>query len=388
MDIQTKIDLSRYKAIRSRTEEICKPLKREDYIPQPVVYISPPKWHLAHTTWFFEQFILKPGLRGYKEFDPDFGFLFNSYYNNVGERVLRAERGNLTRPEIDEVLAYREYVDRHIGEFFSNQEPEEKFNDLLELGLNHEQQHQELLITDLKYILGHNPVFPVYQEGGALLENGSSKGSWINFEETIFEVGFEGNGFCFDNELSKHRALVNAFSIRNSLVSNGEYIEFIESGGYKDFNLWLDEGWAWVNEEGIGSPLYWHKIGRKWNQFTLGGLREVNPDHILAHISYYEANAFASWKGLRLPTEYEWELASDQMKWGERWEWTQSAYLPYPGFKKAKGAVGEYNGKFMVNQMVLRGASVATSKDHSRKTYRNFFHPHLQWQYAGIRLVK
>ena len=388
MEVKTTQSLEKYQAVRKRTEEICRPLKREDYVPQPVVYISPPKWHLAHTTWFFEQFILKNGFNGYKEFDPDFGFLFNSYYNNVGERVFRAERGNLTRPELEEVLAYREYVDSHILDFFSSDSVDKEYHKLLELGLNHEEQHQELLITDLKFILGHNPIFPLYRQGGSLLSDKVNDKSWIDFDEEIFEVGYQGANFCFDNELNPHRVLVNPFSIRKELVSNGEYLEFIESGGYKDFNLWLDEGWAWVNQEMINSPMYWHHINGDWKIFTLGGLLDLDPNAILSHISYYEANAFANWKGLRLPSEYEWELASDLLNWGKRWEWTQSAYLPYPGFKKAEGAVGEYNGKFMVNQMVLRGSSVATSPGHSRKTYRNFFHPHLQWQYSGIRLVK
>ncbi len=389
METQTKAGISRYNQIRSRSLEICSPLKKEDYVPQPVFYVSPPKWHLAHTTWFFEQFILKSYQPGYQEFDKDYGFLFNSYYNNVGDRVLRAERGNLTRPVLEEVISYREYVDQHIAELLENENLATEVFSLLELGLNHEQQHQELLITDLKYTIGHNPLFPVYKEGGSLLnQEVKNPNSWIDFDEELTSIGFEGEGFCFDNERASHKVFINSFSIREELVSNAEYLEFLDSGGYEDFNLWLDEGWAWMQETGVRAPLHWHRIDGKWHQFSLGGLKEVDPDHILTHVNYYEANAFAAWKGLRLPTEFEWEHASAQIKWGDRWEWTQSAYLPYPGFKRVSGAVGEYNGKFMINQMVLRGASVATSPGHSRKTYRNFFHPHFQWQYSGIRLAK
>ncbi|WP_430402665.1 ergothioneine biosynthesis protein EgtB [Fluviicola sp.] len=377
----------KYQEVRSRTETICKPLQVEDYVPQPVPFASPPKWHLAHSTWFFEEMILKKNLPGYKEFHADFGFLFNSYYNTIGERTFRADRGNITRPGVSEVYAYRTHVNQGMMELLGR-EISPELRELIELGLNHEQQHQELLITDLKYTLGHNPIFPVYDETQNLLADTNTHTGWVPMEEGIYEIGHDGGAFCFDNELNKHKVYLNAFDISKSLVTNGEYLEFIEAGGYSRFDCWLDEGWSWLNENKITNPLYWHKIKGKWHYFTLAGLKEVDPNAILGHVSYYEAQAYATWKGLRLPTEFEWEAASDVLDWGKRWEWTNSAYLPYPGFKTAEGAVGEYNGKFMINQMVLRGASVATSPNHSRKTYRNFFHPHFQWQYSGIRLAK
>ena len=373
--------------VRNRTESICKPLQVEDYIPQPVPFASPPKWHLAHSTWFFEEMILKKNLPGYKEFHPDFGFLFNSYYNTIGERTFRADRGNITRPGVSEVYTYRTYVNERMLQLFEK-ELSLELKELIVLGLNHEQQHQELLITDLKYTLGHNPIFPVYDETQNLLADSNQQSGWVSMEEGIYEIGHDGGAFCFDNELNKHKVYLHQFEISKSLVTNGEYLEFMEAGGYSRFDCWLDEGWSWLNENNITSPLYWHKINGIWHYFTLAGLKEVDPNAILGHVSYYEAQAYATWKGFRLPTEFEWEAASGSFDWGKRWEWTNSAYLPYPGFKTAEGAVGEYNGKFMINQMVLRGASVATSNNHSRKTYRNFFHPHFQWQYSGIRLAK
>lgn len=376
-----------YNAVRQKTIELCQPLKTEDYVPQPVPYVSPPKWHIAHVTWFFEEMVLKQFMDGYKEYHPDFCYLFNSYYNTVGKRTLRAERGNITRPGVDEVFAYRKYVDEHMNKYLSAEIPD-KVKELLQLGLNHEQQHQELFITDLKYSLGHNPTFPVYTKDFNLLQDHNTQTGFAHVDEGVYEIGFDGEGFCYDNELGKHKVYLHSFDISKALVTNGEYIEFIKTGGYEQFNYWLDEGWAWVNENKIQSPLHWHNIDRVWYYYTLAGLQKVDPDAILGHVSFYEANAYATWKGMRLPTEFEWEIASEQLDWGKRWEWTNSAYLPYPGFSIASGAVGEYNGKFMINQMVLRGASVATSGLHSRKTYRNFFHPHFQWQFSGIRLVK
>lgn len=377
----------KYLEVRNRTEALCKPLQIEDYVPQPVAFASPPKWHLAHSTWFFEEMILKRNLDSYREFHPDFGFLFNSYYNTIGERTFRADRGNITRPGVSEVYAYRAYVDGGMMELLSK-EISNELRELIELGLNHEQQHQELLITDLKYTLGHNPIFPVYDESFNLLADSNTSYGWLAMEEGVYEIGHDGDAFCFDNEMNIHRVYLHEFEISHALVTNGEYMEFMEAGGYSRFECWLDEGWSWLNENQITSPLYWHKINGKWHYFTLAGLKEVDPDAILGHVSYYEAQAYASWRGLRLPTEFEWEAASENLDWGKRWEWTNSAYLAYPGFKTAAGAVGEYNGKFMINQMVLRGASVATAPNHSRKTYRNFFHPHFQWQYSGIRLAK
>jgi len=379
--------LEKFKSIRAHSEMLCSPLKTEDHIPQPVYYASPPKWHLAHTSWFFEELVLDGNLPGYQRFHADFAYLFNSYYNNVGERALRANRGNMTRPTVKEVYAYRRYVNKNMEALLANGVPDQLANVIL-VGLNHEQQHQELLLTDLKYTLGHNPLFPVYGQDGALVNVKNEQSGWLNIPEGIHEIGFDGDGFCYDNELGKHKVYLPQFQISQALVTNGEFLEFIEAGGYSDFNLWLDEGWTWVNENNIISPLYWHRINEEWQHFTLGGLQKINQDSILCHVSFYEAAAFAEWKGMRLPTEFEWEVAAAQLNWGKRWEWTNSAYLPYRGFKKANGALGEYNGKFMVNQMVLRGGSVATSIGHSRTTYRNFFHPHFQWQFSGIRLAE
>ncbi len=379
--------LELYKSTRDYTAKLCDPLKTEDYVVQSSVFASPPKWHLAHTTWFFEEFILKKYALNYKTFDTDFAFLFNSYYNNAGERILRADRGNITRPNVNEVYNYRLYVDAHMEKLLEDNNSNELIG-LVVLGINHEQQHQELLITDIKYTLGNNPIFPVYDENFNRLDVENESSGFVTIKENIYEVGFQGKGFCYDNELGKHKVYLNDFEISKALVTNQEFIDFIENGGYSDFNLWLDEGWSWVQKNNIQSPLYWHKINGKWHYFTLSGLQIVNPKSILSHVSFYEAAAFAEWKGMRLPTEFEWEIASENFKWGKRWEWTHSAYLPYPNFKKAEGAIGEYNGKFMINQMVLRGASVATSPNHSRKTYRNFFHPDERWQFTGIRLVK
>ena len=376
-----------YIAVRQLSEKICEPLETEDYVPQPVPFVSPPKWHLAHSTWFFETFILKQFDPAYVVFDEDYNYLFNSYYNNIGARTLRTDRGNVTRPTIKSVYQYRHYVDTHMIELLNNL-ASEKVLPLVQLGLQHEQQHQELMVTDIKYILGHNPLFPVYKPGHNLEDTVNQETGFVNIAEGVYDIGFEGDGFCFDNELGRHKTYIQHFEISKKLVTNSEFIEFMEAGGYQDFNLWLDEGWSWVNNHSVQAPLYWHKINEEWHYFTLAGLQKVNPDAILSHISFYEASAFAQWKEMRLPTEFEWEVASDQLNWGQRWEWTNSAYLPYPGFTKAKGAVGEYNGKFMINQMVLRGASVATSPEHSRKTYRNFFHTNERWQYTGIRLVK
>jgi len=377
-----------YTSVRSYTEKLCEPLTPEDYIPQPIEDVSPPKWNIAHTTWFFEEMILKKFAKGYKEFDPKFGFLFNSYYNTIGERTQRHKRGDISRPNVKEVFAYRKYVDGEILALF-DQNLSNDFKELIVLGLNHEQQHQELFLTDLKYSLSVNPINPVYRENFALVERGESRSKeFIEVEGGVKEVGFEGNGFHFDNELGRHKVYLEDFAIRKDLVSNAEFLEFIEDGGYQEHIYWHSEGWDWVNNNSVDSPLYWSKNEDGWSNFTLAGLKKVKSDSPVCHISFYEASAFAEWKGMRLPTEFEWEIASDKFDWGARWEWTGSAYLPYPNFKTAEGAVGEYNGKFMVNQMVLRGASVATSSGHSRKTYRNFFHPHLRWQFTGLRLAK
>ncbi|MGI8543882.1 MAG: ergothioneine biosynthesis protein EgtB [Aridibacter sp.] len=377
-----------YREVRRHTEKICEPLEIEDYIPQPIEDVSPPKWNIAHTTWFFEEMILKQFQDNYQEFNPQFGFLFNSYYNTIGDRTLRHNRGDLSRPTVKEVFAYREYVDNEMLTFF-DQDLSENVQELITIGLNHEQQHQELLLTDLKYTFSVNPLFPVYKEDFALAEKGEvEENPFIEIEGGIKEIGFAGEGFHFDNELGRHKVYLEDFQIKKNLTTNAEFIEFIEDGGYQNHKLWHSEGWDWVNLNEIVSPLYWHKKDGELFNYTFAGLKKVNPKSPVCHISFYEASAFAEWKDLKLPTEFEWETASDKFDWGLRWEWTNSSYEPYPNFKTAEGAVGEYNGKFMVNQKVLRGASVATSPNHSRKTYRNFFHPHLRWQFTGLRLAK
>ena len=404
-----------YNSVRRYTEYLCEPLEIEDYIPQPIVDVSPPRWNVAHTTWFFEEMILKRFVPGYRVFDEDFGFLFNSYYNSVGERTARDHRGDLSRPTVKRVFEYRKHVDEAMNQLLSEQpestggsiqtkegsgsvdskiqtpayEGRSDFINLVILGLNHEQQHQELFLTDLKYTFSLNPLFPAYRENYAPEEKPESGSeSFVELNEGIYDIGYAGDGFCFDNELARHKVYLNKFEIGTRLITNLEYLEFMQDGGYRDHRLWHSEGWDWVNQNGVSSPLYWHERGGEWSHFTLGGLRPLSLAAPVCHVSYYEAAAYAEWRELRLPTEFEWEAANNKFDWGSRWEWTSSAYLPYPGFSKAAGAVGEYNGKFMINQMILRGASVATPGGHSRSTYRNFFHPHLRWQFTGIRLAK
>ncbi len=413
--VETESLLDFYSRVRSYTEQLCATLEIEDYIPQPIVDVSPAKWNIAHTTWFFEEMILKNFLPNYEVFDPQFAFLFNSYYNSIGERTARDHR-SLSRPTVKRVFEYRKYVDAAMGKILESEEfsvnscdfvvkekngttkkhenarnthDDPQLNDLVVLGLNHEQQHQELFITDLKYMLSVNPLFPAYRDGYAPEETSQSgEAEFVEIEGGIHEIGSAGDGFCFDNELARHKVYLNDFAISNRLITNGEFLEFIDDGGYADHRLWHSEGWDWLHRENVSSPLYWHERDGEWLHFTLGGLRKMPMNAPVCHVSLYEAAAFAEWKGMRLPSEFEWEAANAQFNWGTRWEWTNSAYLPYPGFRKPDGAVGEYNGKFMINQMVLRGASVATPEGHSRPTYRNFFHPHLRWQFTGLRLVK
>ncbi|WP_422083663.1 ergothioneine biosynthesis protein EgtB [Ulvibacterium sp.] len=372
---------------RKYTETLCAPLEIEDYVVQPVVDVSPPKWHLGHSTWFFEEFILKPYAKDYQIFDEDFAFVFNSYYETVGKRVVRSDRGNLSRPSVEKVYTYRSYVTKAIKNLFEENQGQELYN-LLEIGIHHEKQHQELLLTDIKYILGNNPLLPVYSAHLKEHVAEAHPREWISIEEGIYEIGHNSDEFCYDNELGRHKVYLHPFQISNVLTSNSEYLEFMEAGGYKKFDLWHAEGWDWVNQNTISAPLYWHKVDDEWHQYTLNGLQKVDPNAPLTHISYFEAFAFAQFKGCRLPTEFEWEVAQEYFPWGSRWEWTESAYLPYPNYKKADGALGEYNGKFMVNQKVLRGGSIATPKKHTRPTYRNFFHPQLRWQFTGLRLAK
>lgn len=410
----------RFLSVRQQTMLLCKPLQPEDYVVQPVVDVSPPKWHLGHTTWFYEQFVLSEYKKGYKLFHAKYNYLFNSYYESVGERVYRSNRGNLSRPTVQEVYAYREYVDAAMQDFLQNNQPEGKLLEILELGLQHEQQHQELLLTDIKYILGHNPLFPRYAEKSGLqpdipMHATEIKANFITIPEGIYEIGYQGKGFKFDNEEGAHKVFLHAFQLQDRLITNREYLEFMEAGGYQDFKYWLSEAWEWINVNKVDAPLYWFRIDAQWHQYTLQGLQKIDPDSPITHISYFEADAYANWKNMRLLSEYEWEVAckslhtdipdtanfveteqytpmpkqqNDLQMLGNVWEWTSSAYLPYPYFTKEEGALGEYNGKFMVNQMVLRGGSCATPRSHIRPTYRNFFHPHLRWQFTGIRLAR
>ena len=322
-----KIDVKeKYRSVRQYSEHLCKPLHVEDYIPQPVIFASPPKWHLGHTTWFFEELILKANIAGYRIFDPDFSYLFNSYYNNLGDRIFRGDRGSITRPSVEQVYEFRKYVDEQMIQWLEAEDLSKEVEDLIILGLNHEQQHQELLLTDLKYTFAQNPLYPVYNDEFILAEEHEKlMPQWLSIEEGVYEIGHKGQEFCYDNELGRHKVYLHPFAIRSTLVTNGEFIAFIEDGGYEHFDLWLDEGWAWVNQNKVTKPMYWIKSRGEWHQYTLGGLRPVQHANVLTHINFYEAAAFAEWKGMRLPTEFEWEVASPQFNWGKRWEWTNSA---------------------------------------------------------------
>lgn len=376
--------LARYIATRQRTLDICAPLETEDYVVQPVKYVSPPKWHLGHTTWFFETFILVEHLDGYKVYDQQYAYVFNSYYEGAGARVMQSDRGNLSRPSVNDVYKYRAYVDEHMQTLLDGG-PSKEITQLLEIGCNHEEQHQELLFTDIKYILGHNPLWPAYQQASD--EMRVEGGSWLSVDAGLYEIGHDGEGFHFDNEAPRHKSYVAAYSINEGLVTNAEYLAFMEAGGYSHYSHWLSEGWQWVQEHGVNAPMYWYYIDGQWMQYTLTGMQDVDPRQAVSHVSYYEADAFARWAGKRLPTEHEWEVAAGSIPWGQRWEWTSSAYQAYPGYQPLPGTLGEYNGKFMVSQQVLRGGSVVTTPGHSRPTYRNFFHPWYRWQYTGIRLA-
>jgi len=390
--------LNQFRLVRAASESICQNLEAEDYVVQPVIDVSPPKWHLAHTSWFFETFLLTEYLPGYEVFHPAWGFLFNSYYEAVGARVPRADRGNLSRPTVEEVYAYRRHVDDAMMQLLDRLintpdtlcQPSSELEALIVLGMNHEQQHQELLITDIKYILGHNPLLPPLDIPLLRQAGGVTDDAWVAVDGGVVSIGASQaeSGFTFDNEHGEHKQYLAPFQIRRSLVSNAEYLAFINDGGYRRCDLWHSDGWYWLQETQAEAPLYWQKRDHEWMAYDFNGLRPIELDLPVAHVNFYEASAFAAWRDCRLPSEAEWEVASERINWGERWEWTNSAYLPYPGFTTATGAVGEYNGKFMVNQMVLRGGSVATPEGHSRKTYRNFFQPELRWQYMGIRLAR
>lgn len=385
--LEIKQITERFTATRRRTEELCDPLETEDFVVQPVEYVSPPKWHLGHTSWFFEEFVLKPQMSDYRLFDPQFNYVFNSYYESVGKRVIRTDRGNLSRPTVSEILKYRQHVTAALTEFLKTEVSREVL-EIIELGIHHEKQHQELLLTDIKFILGNNPLLPIYDKSFDENPDRASKAKYLNIPAGVYEVGHNSpDEFHYDNEEGRHKVYLEDYSISTELVTNAEYLAFIEDKGYSDPLLWHAEGWDWINQNNISGPMYWHRVDSDWKQFTLQGLKPILADAPVSHISYYEAFAYAQWKQRRLPTEFEWEVAASRLNYGSRWEWTESAYLPYPGFNKAPGALGEYNGKFMVNQKVLRGGSVATSENHFRLTYRNFFHPHLRWQFTGFRLV-
>ena len=403
--------LDSYLKIRQISEKICQPLEIEDYAIQSMPDVSPPKWHLAHTTWFFETFLLLPHLPGYAVFHPQFGYLFNSYYEAVGARHPRHQRGILSRPTVAEVYQYRGHVDRAMQTLLATIPEDSNLADLVTLGLHHEQQHQELLLTDIKHILALNPLHPVYRNDlQDNLRTTESKFVWLGYSGGLYSIGHTGSEFAFDNESPRHQVYLQDYCLGNRLVTNGEYLEFIKAGGYQTAKYWLAEGWATVQSQQWQAPLYWESIDGKWWVMTLAGLRQLNSQEPVCHVSFYEADAYATWKGKRLPTEAEWEVAvvdlpiagnflgRDRLHpipgedvqnqfFGDVWEWTQSAYLPYPGFKIADGAIGEYNGKFMCNQMVLRGGSCITSIDHIRPTYRNFFPPSTRWQFSGIRLA-
>ena len=430
--------VERFQRVRRRSESLCESLQIEDYVLQAAPQASPTKWHLAHVSWFFETFLLEPFLPGYQPFRPGYRYLFNSYYDQVsGGYFPRHQRGLLSRPTVAEVYEYRAHIDQQMARLLA--EPDEHAAAValrLNIGLNHEQQHQELLLTDIKYNLSVNPLDPAYRDDLSASRSTSrssprssprstprstlgpaagavGEAGWSRCEGGLVDIGHQGEGFGFDNEWPRHRQFLPPYQLANRLVSNADYLQFIEAGGYQDSAHWLSDGWAAVQQHGWQAPLYWRQQDGEWWTLTLGGLRPIEPAEPVVHISYYEAEAYAAWAGHRLPTEVEWEHAAQglpisgnfldqgslhpqpdsggeglRQMFGDVWEWTGSAYRPYPGYRPPKGAIGEYNGKFMSNQMVLRGGSCVTSVDHIRRSYRNFFYPHERWQFMGLRLAE
>jgi len=402
--------LSRFEAVREATAMLAQPLSDEDCCAQSMTCASPVKWHLAHTTWFFETFVLERFEPNFQPFHPAFRMLFNSYYNGIGDQYPRAQRGLITRPSLDEVEDYRSNVNARVTALIliaaapgAMADPE--LERLIELGMQHEQQHQELILTDLQHLLWHNPLRPAYRTSEPPEPPAASPQQWLAFDDGVTQVGSTGQGFCFDNELPRHRQYVEPFSLASRLVTNGEYLAFIEAGGYRDASLWLSEGWAWLQAglRPIEHPLYWEQRDGRWHEFTLHGLQPLAPQRTALHLSYFEADAYARWAQARLPTEAEWEHAAAlddaapplpadaprlRQLFDTGWQWTSSSYAPYPGFTAPVGAIGEYNGKFMVNQYVLRGGSCVTPPEHTRLSYRNFFPSNARWQYTAIRLAR
>ena len=428
---RTAVLAERYASVRQTTVGLCTGLTAEDQMVQSMPDASPTKWHLAHTTWFFETFLLKPSLPGYRLFHENFTFLFNSYYKQLGSHPNRSFRGLFSRPSLDEVHAYRDHVDRHMEKLMDG--VSEEVSKLIILGLNHEQQHQELIVTDIKHALWSNPLKPAWKDIQPSPETSVPALAWLEFDENLYAIGYDGDEFSFDNETPRHQVFLNRFSLGSRLVTNAEYLEFMRDGGYTRPELWLSDGWDKVNAERWNAPLYWEEHHGQWHVFTVNGVQPVVMSEPVCHVSYFEADAYARWAGARLPLESEWETGaqslladsgavdgnflesgllhprplpestnhqitrssdkqisrySDAQMFGDVWEWTSSPYTAYPGFSPAVGALGEYNGKFMCNQFVLRGGSCATPQSHIRATYRNFFPPHARWQFMGIRLAK
>jgi ergothioneine biosynthesis protein EgtB len=408
----------RYRTIRQATERLAAPLSPEDCAVQSMPDCSPAKWHLAHTSWFFETFMLEPTLSDYRHFDPQFRYLFNSYYQTVGAQYQRPQRALLTRPALADVLQYRKHVDKQMLALIARSEAlRPDLRAVLELGLHHEQQHQELLLTDIKHLFSFNPLHPAYQSAPKANVTPASPLCWHRYEEGVYQIGRDGNSFCFDNEQPRHRVFLNAFELASRPVTNREYLEFMQAGGYSTPTLWLSDGWHTVQQEGWQAPLYWQQQDDQWFTHTLNGWLALSPEEPVCHLSYYEADAFARWSSARLPTEAEWEVtatplpvagnfvesgvlhpqattstssasAAPGQMFGDVWEWTQSAYTPYPGYQPSPGALGEYNGKFMCNQLVLRGGSCVSPQSHLRASYRNFFPPEARWQFSGVRLAR